>query len=35
MGTREWPLHFYSHALLFSVPARRGFVTPDLQPLPV
>lgn len=34
IGTREWPLRFYSHALLFSVPARRGFVKPDLEPLP-
>jgi len=34
MGTREWPLRFYSHELLFSVPARRGFVQPDLEPLP-
>ncbi|MES2444323.1 MAG: hypothetical protein V4574_15960 [Pseudomonadota bacterium] len=33
-GKREWPLRFYSHALLFSVPARRGFVAPDLEPLP-
>jgi hypothetical protein len=34
MGTREWPLRFYSRALLFSVPARRGFVAPDLEQLP-
>lgn len=34
MGRREWPLRFYSRALLFSVPARRGFVEPDLAPLP-
>jgi hypothetical protein len=34
MGKREWPLRFYSHALLFSVPARRGTVEPDLAPLP-
>jgi len=34
MGQRDWPLHFYSHALLFSVDARRGFVAPDLAPLP-
>ena len=34
MGARDWPLRFYSHALLFSVPARRGFVAPDLEPLP-
>lgn len=34
MGTRDWPLRFYSRDLLFSVPARRGFVPPDLAPLP-
>lgn len=34
MGTREWPLRFYSRELLFSVPARRRFVEPDLEPLP-
>lgn len=34
MGRREWPLRFYSRDLLFSVPARRGFVEPDLAPLP-
>jgi hypothetical protein len=34
MGTRDWPLRFYSRDLLFSVPARRGFVEPDLAPLP-
>ncbi len=34
MGRRDWPLRFYSRALLFSVPARRGFVEPDLMPLP-
>ena len=34
MGRRDWPLRFYSHALLFSVSARRGFVEPDLAPLP-
>ncbi|MEP9360771.1 hypothetical protein [Sphingomonas sp. KR3-1] len=34
-GRRDWPLGFYSHALLFSVPARRGFVAPDRAPLPV
>ncbi len=28
-GTRQWPLHFYSDTRLFSVPARRYFVTPD------
>jgi hypothetical protein len=34
MGQREWPLGFYSRELLFSVPARLGFVPPDLAPLP-
>lgn len=33
-GARDWPLRHYSRALLFSVPARRGFVAPDLFPLP-
>ncbi|WP_404369591.1 hypothetical protein AB5I39_17060 [Sphingomonas sp. MMS24-J45] len=33
-GQRDWPLRFYSSALLFSVAARRGFVPPDLAPLP-
>ncbi len=34
IGKREWPLRFYSRELLFSVPARRGLVEPDLEPLP-
>ncbi len=34
VGRRDWPLRFYSRELLFSVPARRGFVVPDLTPLP-
>lgn len=33
-GQRDWPLRFYSRDLLFSVAARRGFVSPDLAPLP-
>lgn len=33
-GNRDWPLRFYSRDLLFSVAARRGFVPPDLAPLP-
>ena len=33
-GRRDWPLRFYSRALLFSVSARRRFVPPDLAPLP-
>ena len=34
MGRRDWPLHFYSPARLFSTEARRAFVTPDLAALP-
>ncbi|MGR4891501.1 hypothetical protein ACIPPQ_10780 [Sphingopyxis sp. LARHCG72] len=34
VGRRDWPLRFYSRELLFSIPARRGFVEPDLAPLP-
>lgn len=33
-GARDWPLRFYSRERLFSVAARRGFVEPDLAPLP-
>ncbi len=33
-GRRDWPLGHYSHALLFSVAARRRFVAPDIAPLP-
>lgn len=33
-GSRDWPLRFYSPERLFSVPARLGWVEPDLQPLP-
>jgi hypothetical protein len=34
MGRRDWPLRFYSPALLFSVEARRSFVSPDVAALP-
>ncbi len=34
VGRRDWPLRFYSRELLFSTSARRGFVEPDLAPLP-
>ena len=34
MGRRDWPLRFYSKDLLFSVEARREFITPDLRALP-
>lgn len=33
-GRRDWPLRFYSAERLFSVEARRHFVTPDLAALP-
>ncbi len=32
-GARDWPLRFWSRDLLFSIPARRGWVEPDLAPL--
>ncbi len=35
VGRRDWPLRFYSADLLFSAAARRGFVEPDLAPLPM
>ena len=34
MGRRDWPLRFYSRERLFSVEARRSFVSPDLAALP-
>ena len=34
MGRRDWPMRFYSAERLFSVAARRHFVTPDLATLP-
>ena len=34
MGRRDWPLRFYSRERLFSVAARRGFVTPDVAAFP-
>jgi len=34
MGRRDWPLRFYSRPLLFSVEARRSFISPDLAALP-
>lgn len=30
LAPRDWPFSFYSRDLLFSVPARRGWVDPDL-----
>ena len=34
MGRRDWPMRFYTREVLFSVPARRGFVEPDVAALP-
>ena len=34
MGSRDWPLRFYSPGLLFSVEARRHFISPDIAALP-
>ena len=34
MGRRDWPLRFYSPALLFSVEARRNFVPANVAALP-
>ena len=34
MGRRDWPLRFYTRPRLFSVDARRTFVTPDMPGLP-
>jgi hypothetical protein len=34
MGRRDWPLRFYSRERLFSVEARRHFVSPDIAALP-
>ncbi len=31
VGARDWPLRFYSRAVLFSVGARRAWVDPDLS----
>ena len=34
LGRSDWPLEYWSKPLLFSVAARRGWVDPDLKPLP-
>ena len=34
LGDSRWPLAFWSKGRLFSVAARRGWVEPDLAPLP-
>jgi hypothetical protein len=33
-GRSDWPLGYWSKPRLFSVEARRGWVDPDLRPLP-
>jgi hypothetical protein len=33
-GRSDWLLSYWSKAVLFSVTARRGWVEPDLRPLP-
>ena len=35
MGRRDWPLRFWSKQRLMSVEARREWVSPDLQEMPV
>lgn len=34
LGDKNWPLAYWSRERLFSVEARRGWVEPDLKPLP-
>ena len=34
-GRRDWPFRFYSKDRLFTVAARKGFIQPDLAPLPL
>ncbi|MCG7362581.1 hypothetical protein [Pseudoroseomonas ludipueritiae] len=34
LGRRDWMLAHWSRERLFSVPARRGWVEPDVAPLP-
>ena len=34
MGRRDWPLRFYSREKLFSIEARRNFVSPDVAAFP-
>ena len=34
LGRSDWPLRYWSREVLFSVAARRGWVEPDLAPLP-
>lgn len=34
LGRSDWPLRYWSHTRLMSVAARRGWIEPDLEPLP-
>ena len=34
LGDKDWPLTYWSRDTLFSVAARRGWVAPDIRPLP-
>ena len=34
LGDKYWPERFWTREILFSVPARRGWVAPDRAPLP-
>ncbi len=34
LGRTDWLLSYWSKSVLFSVAARRGWVAPDLRPLP-
>ena len=35
LGDKDWPFAYWSRALLMTPAARRAWVEPDLQPLPV
>jgi hypothetical protein len=34
LGARDWMLAYWSRERLFSVEARRGWLEPDIQPMP-
>ena len=34
LGKPDWLMEYWSHPVLFSVEARRGWVEPDIAPLP-
>jgi hypothetical protein len=34
LGSKDWLLAYWSGERLMSAPARRGWIEPDLQPLP-